>query len=197
VRRARSPPRGRGRAATDAAASSKTPNSAAASGKRLFVTVGTTSFDALLAALDRPKVVATLRARGFTSVAVQFGRGEASGRVRNLVSRPGLEVSMFAFKPSLEAEMRASDLVITHAGAGSIFECLAVEKPCLVVVNERLMGNHQAELAEALAERGHLRWCVPANLEQALAEFEPESLVPYEGGDPEGVARALDQLLSC
>ena len=58
------PPRGRGRAATDAAASSKTPNSAAASGKRLFVTVGTTSFDALLAALDRPKVVATLRGSG-------------------------------------------------------------------------------------------------------------------------------------
>jgi len=104
---------------------------------------------------------------------------------------------MFAFKPSLEAEMRASDLVITHAGAGSIFECLAVEKPCLVVVNERLMGNHQAELAEALAERGHLRWCVPGNLEQALSEFEPESLVPYEGGYPAGVARTLDQLLSC
>ena len=189
------PPRGRGRAATDAAASSKTPNSAAASGKRLFVTVGTTSFDALLAALDRPKVVATLRACGFTSVAVQFGRGEASGRIRNLVSGAGLEVSMFAFKPSLEAEMHASDLVITHAGAGSIFECLGLGKPCLVVVNELLMGNHQTELAEALAERGHLRWCVPSTLEQALRAFDPDSLVPYKGGDPARVARAMDQLL--
>jgi beta-1,4-N-acetylglucosaminyltransferase len=184
----------RGRAAAAAAASIGTSRSASSNGKRLFVTVGTTSFDPLIAALDRPNVVAILRRRGFVAVDVQFGRGEVS-RPSHLVSKPGFAVTMFDFKPSLHALMRDADLVITHAGAGSVFECLNLRVPCLVVVNERLMGNHQAELAEALAERGYLHRCLPENVEEALERFDLETLIEYEGGNPEGVAKKLDEAL--
>lgn len=51
------------------------------------------------------------------------------------------------------------------AGAGSIFEALRARKPLLVVVNAGLMDNHQQELAEALAARGHLAHCAPAGLQ--------------------------------
>jgi beta-1,4-N-acetylglucosaminyltransferase len=38
-------------------------------------------------------------------------------------------------------------------GSGSIVEALRMRKTVLVVVNDKLMDNHQAELAEALHER--------------------------------------------
>ena len=44
----------------------------------------------------------------------------------------------------------------TCVGAGSVMETLAAGKPLVVIINERLMDNHQLELAERLAEDGHL-----------------------------------------
>mmetsp|Transcript_14940 Transcript_14940/g.26613 ORF Transcript_14940/g.26613 Transcript_14940/m.26613 type:complete len:106 (-) Transcript_14940:8-325(-) len=41
----------------------------------VFVTVGTTSFDALIEALDSQRVVESLRKRGYTSLTLQIGRG--------------------------------------------------------------------------------------------------------------------------
>ena len=50
------------------------------------------------------------------------------------------------------------------------------------------------ELAEALAQRGHLAYCAPEELAGALAGLRPEALVPYPPGDPEPIARAIDAL---
>ena len=41
-------------------------------------------------------------------------------------------------------------------GSGSIFEGLSANKPMIVVPNERLMANHQVELAEQLERMQHL-----------------------------------------
>ena len=171
-------------------------SSTSTNGKRLFVTVGTTSFDSLIRALDDANVVSLLKRLGFTSVVVQFGRGEVDRHgLRHSRSQPGLQVDAFDFKPTLQDDMRQADLVITHAGAGSIFECLNLHVPCLVVVNETLMGNHQTELANALQERKHLKWCVPKDILKALKSFDASKLIPYDGGDPDGVRRKLDDLL--
>ncbi|GMG15312.1 unnamed protein product [Phytophthora fragariaefolia] len=45
------------------------------------------------------------------------------------------------------------DLVISHVGAGSIMDGLALKKKLVVVVNTALMDNHQTELAEAMADQ--------------------------------------------
>jgi beta-1,4-N-acetylglucosaminyltransferase len=47
--------------------------------------------------------------------------------------------------------MRNADLIIGHAGAGTCMEALSFGKPLLVVVNNKLLHNHQIELAERLA----------------------------------------------
>ena len=161
--------------------------------RNVFVTVGTTSFDALVEALDSPAVVDILRARGYTSLTMQIGRG--TYRPRRVRTRPGFRVDVFDFRPSLDEAMRAASLVVSHAGAGSVFEALGARAPLLVVVNESLMGNHQVELAEELRRRGHLRWCVPADGEAALEAFDEADLEPYQPGDPARIAYAIDRVL--
>lgn len=161
--------------------------------KNVFVTVGTTSFDALIQALDDVTVIDILRSKGYASLTLQIGRGTYTprnivppGRSRAVLAGSSGDASeprefvveCFDFRPSLDEAMREADLVVCHAGAGSVFEALGLRRPLLVVVNETLMDNHQVELAEELAGRGHLRWCVPEGVGQALRDFRPDG----EGG---------------
>ena len=50
------------------------------------------------------------------------------------------------------------------------------------------------ELAEALAQRGHLAYCAPEQLAAAFAALQPAKLVPYSPGDAAPIARAIDDL---
>ena len=77
-------------------------------------------------------------------------------------SRSTLEYYRFA--PSLKADMEAADIVICHAGAGSIMEALRANKPLMVVVNEKLMDNHQWEIADAMKDGKHLLTSTPQTL---------------------------------
>jgi len=196
--------------------------------KSVFVTVGTTSFDSLVAALDTQACSDAFRRNGYGSLVIQRGRGtytlshlapsrrrksarrkSAGGGGTNAGASGGgsggasdddapepMETRVFDFAPSLADEMLAADLVVSHAGSGSVFEALAMRKPLLVVVNDGLMDNHQAELAEELGKRGHLRWCEPNGLADAIDSFDPRGLTPYTPGDPSGIARALDDALA-
>ncbi|KAJ3400750.1 N-acetylglucosaminyldiphosphodolichol N-acetylglucosaminyltransferase catalytic subunit alg13, partial [Chytridiales sp. JEL 0842] len=65
-----------------------------------------------------------------------------------------LTTTIYKFKPSLSADLSDADLVISHAGTGSILETLKLQKPLIVIPNSKLMHNHQAELAVALHEEG-------------------------------------------
>jgi beta-1,4-N-acetylglucosaminyltransferase len=63
-----------------------------------------------------------------------------------------------------------ADLVIGHAGAGTIMEVLRIGKPLLVVVNDSLMENHQTELARALGSRNLLRMATISTFLQVFGE---------------------------
>ena len=43
-----------------------------------------------------------------------------------------------------------------YVGAGCISESLGLKKPLIVVINDKLMNNHQRELADQLSEEGYL-----------------------------------------
>ena len=91
----------------------------------------------------------------------------------------------YRFRPSLANDMKHANLILSHAGAGSIMEGLSCardeerrrfeeqrhdkstnfyndndipsgRKKVVVVINNLLMNNHQLELANALGSRGHL-----------------------------------------
>lgn len=65
---------------------------------------------------------------------------------RDAVLPCGLSVQIFDFAPNLDLHMRRADLVISHAGSGSLFEALRLRKAIIAVPNAILMDNHQAEL---------------------------------------------------
>uniref|UniRef100_A0A1D1XNX7 UDP-N-acetylglucosamine transferase subunit ALG13 n=1 Tax=Anthurium amnicola TaxID=1678845 RepID=A0A1D1XNX7_9ARAE len=162
--------------------------------KMVFVTVGTTCFDALVKAVDTEEVRAELWRRGYTDLLIQMGRGSYVP-----LKFPGedgaLAVDYFTFSPSIADYLKSASLVISHAGSGSIFETLRLGKPLIVVVNEDLMDNHQSELADELAERKHLFCSGPQTLAQTLQNMDLEALVPYPAGDSVPVARLINKFL--
>ena len=116
--------------------------------RQVFVTVGTTEFDALIEAVDSDAAHAALAALGYTRVLFQVGRGSARPRGPAGSRSSRLPTACFDFAPSLDEHVGASALVISHAGAGSIMDALERKKPLVVVVNDGLMDNHQTELAD-------------------------------------------------
>ncbi|CAN1175824.1 UDP-N-acetylglucosamine transferase subunit ALG13 homolog [Linum perenne] len=160
----------------------------------VFVTVGTTLFDALVRAVDAEEVKRELSRRGYTHLLIQIGRGSYVPQ-KCKGDDGSLSVDYFTFSSSIADHLRAASLVISHAGSGSIFETLRLGKPLIVVVNEDLMDNHQCELAEELAERNHLYCTRPDTLHKTITDMTLESLLPYPAGDAKPVIQLINRFL--
>jgi len=158
---------------------------------RCFVTVGTTKFGALVDALLEEKLLLSLHSLGFKELSIQSGDYEMESRLNGLdyvqevsnrngnlyAKSRGLNIRSRDYLPSIAQEMRNADLIIGHAGAGTCMEALSFSKPLLVVVNNKLLNNHQTELAERLALDEH---CLIANSPDCLLAVleNPRLLTP-------------------
>ncbi|XP_068654958.1 uncharacterized protein [Aristolochia californica] len=161
--------------------------------KTVFVTVGTTCFDALVRGVDAFNVKEELSRKGYTDLLIQMGRGSY---IPSKTSGEGcLTVDYFTFSSSISDYLKSASLVISHAGSGSIFEALRLGKSLIVVVNEDLMDNHQSELAEELAERKHLLCARPQNLHETIRTMDLESLISYPPADATPAAKCINRFL--
>ncbi|XP_006632919.1 UDP-N-acetylglucosamine transferase subunit ALG13 [Lepisosteus oculatus] len=158
--------------------------------KSVFVTVGTTSFDELIACVSSEDAVQALRALGYSRLVLQIGRGSVRP---DSAACPGIELRVFRYKDSIAEEIRSADLVVSHAGAGSCLETLGAGKPLLVVVNDGLMSNHQLELARQLHREGHLHYCTCSTLVETLRTMDLSALMPLLPGQPGKFASFLDR----
>ena len=95
-----------------------------------------------------------------------------------------VNVDCYDYKSSLKDEIENSDLVISHAGAGTCLEVLNARKPLIVVVNDSLMHNHQAELATQLKIDKHCDSCLPGGVLEVLQNLNEQELVPFKPGEP-------------
>ena len=129
----------------------------------------------------------------------------------------GISVNFFRFSPSIQKYIQNASLVISHGGclvyfafvnrsvctsvsppflgAGSILEVLRSCKPLVVVINEKLMHNHQWELARALGDGGFLMHCTPKSLTTLLKGAEWKNSKVYPGVDVAAFPRLLDEEL--
>ncbi|XP_035264041.1 UDP-N-acetylglucosamine transferase subunit ALG13 homolog [Anguilla anguilla] len=160
--------------------------------KTVFVTVGTTSFDELIESITSEEATQALSALGYKKLVLQVGRGAV---LPGPDSCAGLLVHAFRFKDSIAEDIRDADLVISHAGAGSCLEALGAKRPLLVVVNDKLMDNHQLELAKQLHADSHLLYCTCSTLTETLRTMDLSVLTPFLPGQPQNFARFLDRAL--
>lgn len=124
-----------------------------------MVTVGSTKFAALTDACLSIDVLEALAAKGFTQLLIQHGAQHYSEKSMPQVT--GIKVSLVDYLPCLDEEVAQADLVIAHAGAGTSMELLKARKKWITVINPLLMNNHQAELADVMAEGGHALKALP------------------------------------
>mmetsp|Transcript_25370 Transcript_25370/g.37418 ORF Transcript_25370/g.37418 Transcript_25370/m.37418 type:complete len:173 (-) Transcript_25370:95-613(-) len=163
---------------------------------RVFVTVGTTDFDALISVIDSQEFLDFLKTVKCERIEVQYGRGSTAPSFLNEnCSRYGIEFNSFRFKDSLAECMASSSFIICHAGAGSITEALSMKKYVMVCVNDTLMDNHQLELANAVAEKGYCHTCFPSNLLETLATSDYRKIRPYDDIDYKAFPKFLDSIL--
>lgn len=79
----------------------------------------------------------------------QTGEGEVE-RVRELYKKAKANARVFAFSDDMPALYQAADMVITRAGAGSLFELLFFNKKSIIIPLETLTTDHQLDNARAM-----------------------------------------------
>lgn len=151
----------------------------------ILVTVGTQFFDALIDEVDR---LAGARA---------FDRFAGAARAR-VVAQIGLQrklprhIEHVAFDRDLVNKARSADLIITHAGTGSLMEFLPMGRPLIAVANPTKADNHQLEFLHALDDEYDFCWIAgPRKLESAL----PHARAPrrrHDRGNPSGPGLGSD-----
>jgi len=164
-----------------------------------FFTVGSTKFDSLVEAAFSTGVLSSLHRRGYTDVIIQCGNStfnyasSIEGGITQTLLKDDVRIEFWKFKPSLQAEFEKADLVISHAGSGTILDVLRLGKPLIVVPNPTLLDNHQQELAFALSELGHLKASPVADVAKTIEGFDISSVIPFPPFDSSRFARVMDE----
>jgi len=176
-----------------------------------FVTVGTTRFDALATSVLTPAFAAALLSKGVARLVVQVGSSTLPAGVPEPGSTevefdlssdagpkgtaPTVRCKLYRLRPDIMPDVCGAAFVVSHAGAGSIFEALRAHRPLVVVVNEALADNHQTELADAMEGRMHCYSCGPAGLPAKLRDADFSKLQPLPSAAPglAAFAAALDE----
>jgi beta-1,4-N-acetylglucosaminyltransferase len=171
--------------------------------KTVFLTVGSTKFESLVDRLLDDDILEILNSNGFNQLIMQVGNGKHKNKnIVDLHSPKAFEtrfkqaVYVYNYKTTIVDDLRAADLVISHAGAGSIIESLELNKQVIVVVNEALMDNHQYELAEKMQSEHYLIHSLCKDLGEKI-KFLFDNLNwlrAYDKGKPELFSIYLDRL---
>ncbi|KAK6332910.1 N-acetylglucosaminyldiphosphodolichol N-acetylglucosaminyltransferase catalytic subunit alg13 [Orbilia brochopaga] len=152
--------------------------------RKVFVTVGTTTFDGLIQAVLVPPIISMLHSQGYTSIRVQHGESTEiyqaclTPELEAELAKCGMSITAFAYADSDEIteEIKFAELVISHAGSGTILECLRYQKRIVVVPNRSLMENHQLELANEMSKQ---KYVVKGNLKNIDIAIDRSATYPY------------------
>ena len=103
---------------------------------KMLVTVGTTKYDSLISYIDSES--------NFCNLSIEF-------QIANGKYLPQKH-PYFTFIDSIEInkKYKENDLIITHAGAGTIYKLLEMKKKFIVVPNLERIDKHQKDIADFL-----------------------------------------------
>lgn len=114
---------------------------------KIFVTVGTTPFDTLFEFVDR-----TLDPNNF-DVTCQIAEGKYTPKNHR----------SFKFKDDISSYYESSDIVITHAGAGTIYKLLEMSKKLIVCPNISRVDDHQLQISKYVDMKKYALYCRDLN----------------------------------
>ncbi|KAI7877207.1 glycosyl transferase [Lichtheimia hyalospora FSU 10163] len=160
----------------------------------VFVTVGSTGFDELVDVVTTRSFLETLESLGYASLVIQYGSSEKV-YARNVSHLPNASITMegYAYKPTIEDDMKRASLIISHAGSGSMLQALRLHKRLIVVSNTSLMDNHQVELAQAMQEKNYCCCSTPNELVDAIGDANTRELDPFPQPATEAFTNLLDR----
>ncbi|HIF9138807.1 TPA: PssE/Cps14G family polysaccharide biosynthesis glycosyltransferase [Photobacterium damselae] len=107
----------------------------------VFVTVGTTSFDELIQNIDNIK-------NEFENFTFLFQIAQGAYKPKNS--------DYFEFSSNIDQFYNNADLIITHAGAGSIYRLLELNKKIIVVPNMERVDKHQSDISTYMTDNHHV-----------------------------------------
>jgi beta-1,4-N-acetylglucosaminyltransferase len=106
---------------------------------KILVTVGTSPFDRLIKAIDEQ--ISTQK----YDITCQISNG-------NYIPT---NHQYFRFDNAFKLRIQQSDIVITHGGAGTVFQLLEMNKRIIVVPNMDRVDNHQMDLADYIQNNNY------------------------------------------
>jgi beta-1,4-N-acetylglucosaminyltransferase len=111
----------------------------------ILVTVGTTAFDELISVIDQ-----------------SFENDKSVNIVAQVSSSSNYtpkNFEAFEFSDHFQFYVDAADLIVTHAGAGSVYSMFEKTKKLIVVPNLTRADNHQLELAKYVQDNHFAMSC--------------------------------------
>ncbi|WVQ76546.1 hypothetical protein IAR50_006216 [Cryptococcus sp. DSM 104548] len=185
----------------------------------ILVTVGSTLFPSLTNPLLSPTFLTSLSALGVKRIVIQYGAAElpsdfvhalqqsqdsSQGRALDAQGSAigkidSVEVEVMRYTDDFEGLVNSVEAVISHAGSGSILTTLRSRpsKPLMIVPNEGLMDNHQAELAEALGRDGFCMVASVSELQEQIPLFLQKTdafkTFPEKNGEP--FSKVVDEVM--
>ncbi|KAI8070648.1 stretch-activated Ca2+-permeable channel component-domain-containing protein [Gilbertella persicaria] len=151
----------------------------------LFITVGSTGFDDLIKETTSSAFLESLASNGIHKIRYQYGSSE-SIFIHQLQAYHGpvLNIDGYSYKQSITEDIEQADMMISHAGSGTILQALRLNKKLIVVVNLTLMDNHQYELAHAMAAENYVICSDISQLKTTIQETNHCVLKPFPKANP-------------
>ncbi|MGR5208784.1 PssE/Cps14G family polysaccharide biosynthesis glycosyltransferase [Vibrio sp. PNB23_22_7] len=141
----------------------------------ILVTVGTTAFDELITVIDE-----------------SFELVQSVNIIAQISSSSNYtpkHIESFEFSADFDSFVESADIIITHAGAGSVYSMLEKGKKLIVVPNLTRADNHQLELAKYVQDNNFALSCFDlAEIKNYIKnvkdfEFRPYSCESFFGHD--------------
>jgi len=121
---------------------------------KILVTVGSSPFNKLISAVDQ------FVSNDEYTVRCQISAGTYIPKKHKA----------FRFTSNFIDEIKQADLIITHGGAGTIYQLLELNKKFIVVPNTERIDNHQTDIANYITEKKLGLTCDNLDLLQVFIE---------------------------
>ncbi len=132
----------------------------------ILVTVGTTAFDELITTIDK-----LFECEDSVNIIAQVS-SNSNYTPKNFPS--------FTFCEDFQSYIDAADLIITHAGAGSVYSMLESGKRLVVVPNLTRADDHQLELAKYVHDNNFAMSCFDlVEIKNCISKAKDIEFEPY------------------